>query len=70
VNLPSGPRSKVQVCRHSLAAIACSNPAGGIDVLLLCVLCVFRERPLCRAVHLSRGVLPNVVCLSLTVKPR
>jgi hypothetical protein len=33
-------------------------------------LCVFRKRSLCRADHSSRGVLPNVVCLSVIVKPR
>ena len=32
--------------------------------------CVVRQRSLRRADHLSRGVLPSMVCLSVTVKPR
>jgi hypothetical protein len=38
-----------------------SNPTGGMDVCLLWVLCVVRQRSLQRADHLSRGVLPTVV---------
>ena len=34
------------------------------------LLCVVRSRPLRRADHSYRGVLPNVVCLSVIVKPR
>jgi hypothetical protein len=34
------------------------------------VLCVVKYRSLWRADHSSRGVLPNVVCLSAIVKPR
>jgi hypothetical protein len=33
-------RSKAWVCSRSPAGIAGSNPAGGMDVCLLCVLCV------------------------------
>ena len=43
--------------------MAASNPAEGMDVPLLCV-CVFcvlrRYRPLRRADHSVRGVLPDV----------
>ena len=37
---------------------------------LFWALCVVRSRSLRRADHLCRGVLPNVVCLSVIVKPR
>ena len=40
--IPVVPRSKAWVCGSSLAGIACSNPAGGIDVCVLYVLCVVR----------------------------
>jgi hypothetical protein len=42
---PSGgpaARSKAQVCGRSPAEIVSSNPPGGMDVCLLCVLCVVR----------------------------
>jgi hypothetical protein len=35
-------RSKAWVCSRSPAGIASSNPAGGMDVCLLWVLCVVR----------------------------
>ena len=35
-------RSKAWVCGRSLAGIVGSNPAEGMDVCLLCVLCVVR----------------------------
>jgi len=54
----------------SLAGAASSNPAAGMDVCLLCMLCVVRYRSLYRADHSSRGVLPSVVCMSVIVKPR
>jgi hypothetical protein len=38
-----------------------SNPAGGMDFCLLCVLCVVTESSLRRADHPSRGVLPTVM---------
>jgi hypothetical protein len=41
-----------------------------MDVSLLSVLCVVRQRSLRWADHSSRGVLPSVVCLSVIVKPR
>jgi hypothetical protein len=39
---PVAARSKAWVCGRSLAGIADSNPARGMDVCLLCVLCVVR----------------------------
>jgi hypothetical protein len=55
-------RSKAKVCGRSPAEIVGSNPAGGMEVCLLWVLCVVRYRSLRRADHSSREVLPNVVC--------
>jgi hypothetical protein len=56
-------RSKACVCGRWLAGISDSNPAGCIDVCLLWVLCVVRQKSLRRADHSSRGVLPTVVCV-------
>ena len=60
-------RSEAHVCGLSRVEIVGSNPAGGIDGYLLCVV---RYRSLGRAYHSSRGVLPSVMCLSVIVKPR
>jgi len=46
---------------RSPAEIVGSNPVGGIDVCLLLVLYVIRQRSLRRANHWSRGVLSTVV---------
>jgi len=51
-----GERSEAWVCGRSLAGLLGSNPAGGVDVWLLCVL-----RSLRRAGHSFSGVLPTVV---------
>jgi hypothetical protein len=40
--IPVAALSKVCVYVRSLAGIAGSNPVGGMDVCLLCVLCVVR----------------------------
>jgi hypothetical protein len=61
---PVAARSKAWVFGRSLAGIAGSNPAGGMDVCLLWVLCVVKQSSLRRADHLSRGVLPSVVWLT------
>jgi hypothetical protein len=45
------------VCGRSLAAIVGSNTVGGMDICLLWVLCVVRERSLRRADPSSRVVL-------------
>jgi hypothetical protein len=48
-----------------------SNPAGGHGCLsVVSVVCVVRRRSLLRADHSSRGVVPNVRCLRVIVKPR
>ena len=55
-------QSKVRVCGRLLAGIAGSNPAGGLDVCLLWVLCVAMYR------SLRQGDQRNVVCLSVISK--
>ena len=59
--IPMTERSKARIRGRSLAATAVSNPAGSMDVSLLWVLCVFRQRSLRRANRSSKGVLPTVV---------
>jgi len=61
--IPMPVPTKVWVCGRSLAGIAGSNAAGGLDVCLLWVLRVVRLKSLRRPDHSSRGVLPSVVCL-------
>jgi hypothetical protein len=39
---PAAARSKAWVCVRSLDGIAGSNPAGDMDICLLCVLCIIR----------------------------
>ena len=56
-------RSKAWVCGRSLPGIVGSNPARAINVC--CEGCVLR-----RANLSSKGVLPNVMCLSVFVKSR
>ena len=45
--IPVAERSKARVYGRSLAEIAGSNSAGGMDVCPLCVLCVLSGRGLC-----------------------
>jgi hypothetical protein len=59
--VPVAGRSKAEVCGPSPTGIAGSIPAGFMDVCLLRLLCVVRQRSLRRADHSSRGVLPTVV---------
>jgi hypothetical protein len=68
--IPVPTLSKTWVCGHSLAGNAGSNRGEGMDICLFLVLCVVRQRSLCRADHSSGGVLPTVVCLSVIMKPR
>jgi hypothetical protein len=63
-------KGKARVCGRSLAGIVGSNPAGGIDVSLLSVVCYQVERGLCVRLSLFQRILPTVVCLSGIVKPR
>jgi hypothetical protein len=55
-------RFKAWVCGRLLAAIANSNPAGGLGVCFMWVLCVVKYRSLCRADPSSRRVLQYVEC--------
>jgi hypothetical protein len=66
--MPVAARYKTWVCRRSLVGIVGPNPAGDVDVRLLCVLCVVRKRSVRRADPSPRGVLPTVcVCVTLSV---
>jgi len=58
--IPVTGRSKACVGGRPLAEIAGSNPAGGH-----CSLCLLCCELSCKADHSSRGVVPNVVCLSV-----
>ena len=58
---PLAARSKALVCGRSHAEIAGSNPTEGMDICLLCVLCVVKQRSLRQTDHSSRTVLPTVV---------
>ena len=49
-------------CSRSSTETVGSNPNGGMDVFLLWILCIVRQRSLRRTDHSSRGVLPSVVC--------
>jgi len=55
-------RCKVWVNGHSLSGFVGSNPAGGMNVCSLWLLCVIRQRSLCRADHSSREILSIMVC--------
>ena len=61
--IPVATRSKARVCGRSTAGMVGLNPAGGMDVWLLRLLCVVRWTSLRRADHSSRGALPSVVYL-------
>jgi hypothetical protein len=67
--IPVAALSKAWVCVGPLACWHCGlqNYSGhnGLSVVSCQV-----ERSLRRADRLSRGVLPTVVCLSVTMKPR
>jgi hypothetical protein len=45
--LPVAARSKALVCGRSLPGFVGSNPAGGMNVCSLWLLCVIRQRSLC-----------------------
>jgi len=61
-------RSKAWVFGHSLSGFVGYNPAGGMNVCSLWLLCVIRQRALCRADHSSREILSIIV--TVTVKCR
>jgi hypothetical protein len=62
--------TKAWIWGASSAGVVISNPARSIDFSLLWLLCVVRHKTLGRVYHLSSGVLQNVMCLSVIVKPR
>jgi hypothetical protein len=77
MHIPGIGRSKTWFCGRWLAGIVGSNPAGGMDICLLGVLCC--QSSLRRADHSSRGVLLSVcvracvcvcVCVSVSSKPQ
>ena len=63
-------RSKAWFCGRSLGGTAGSNPTGDMEVSLLRVLCVVRQRLPRRSDQSSSGDLPSVVCLRVIVRPR
>jgi len=63
-------RSKEWVYDQSLVGNACSNPARGVDICLLCVLCLVTLCFLRRAHQPARGVLPSAGILRVIVKAR
>ena len=67
---PVTTRSKAWVCGRSLGGTAGPNPARGMNVCLLWLLCVVRQSSLRRADDSFRGVLPSAVHLSAIVKPQ
>jgi hypothetical protein len=66
---PSG-RADYGVGLRPLACWDCGFESGRGRGCLSLVLCVVKYRSLSRDYHSSRGVLPNVVCLSVMVNPR
>jgi hypothetical protein len=44
VPIPGAERSKARICVRSLAGIAGSHPAGGMDVCVACVFCAVRTK--------------------------
>jgi hypothetical protein len=71
VPVPVAAGSEACLCDRSFAGFTGSNPAGGMIVCLLCLLCVISWRSLFLADHSSRGVLPSAVCpMSAITKPR
>ena len=58
------------VCGRSLAGIAGSNPTGGTGRLSLMNFECCHVQVCALTDHMSSGILPNVVCLSVIVRPR
>ena len=67
--IPVAARSKAWVCDSSVAGISGSNPHGCL-VVSLSVVSVISCHVEVSASGPSRGVLPNVVCLSVIVNHR
>ena len=66
--IPVAAQPKTSVCCRTFAGMVGSNPAGGMDVCLLWLLCVVTYRSLRRVDHSSRWVILGVVCLSVISK--
>jgi len=63
--------SKAWVCRHLLAGIADSNPAGGINVSLVSVVCCTRYRGLCdNLITRPEESYRYVVLMNVILEPR
>ena len=70
VLVPVDARSKAGSPAARLLGLWVQIPPGTWIISLFRVLCLVRYRSLRPADHLSRGVLPSVVCLSVIVGPR
>ena len=57
--------SKVWVCGRSFDGVAASNSSESMNVSFMSVLHVVGQRSVGRVDHVSRGVPPNVMYLSL-----
>jgi hypothetical protein len=60
--IPVAARSKAWICGRSFAGVVGSNPSENMDVCLLWVLCVVRDRSLRRADHSSTRHAGVCVC--------
>ena len=52
---PVAERSKTRVCRRSRAGIAGSNPAGGMDVCVVCVV-QYIQKAKCTTIRTNKQV--------------
>ena len=62
-SIPVVVRSMAWVCGRPLAGIACSNPAGGMDVCLLWMLCVVHEEDSATSWSLVQRGTTGCVCV-------
>jgi hypothetical protein len=61
-------KSTAWVCGHSLAGIVGLNPASGMDICFLCILCVVQVHVPVLGQSLIQRILPNVcVCVCVCV---
>jgi hypothetical protein len=66
--IPVATRSEAWICGCLLAGNVGSNPARGMDVCRLWMLCVTSLRSVRQADHSSREILLSVVCPQSTVR--